>query len=229
MPDPLSVSFNVGSPDGLIWESKCGKTATVDLGEDPSKWLVADGDKGAYDLVYYENWIGTGIYLDRVTIRLCKDAACKVAVEVFNWGDGEPDLNSNVKDHANGIPKEDHNTLIPAASLYGTGMLNGMLVKSGVAIDIDIPGVESGRYRFVSFSSTMTDSTQVPEIDAIEVLPTMGPNPPPPEVIGGGGMGAGGAAGGAGGAAGGAGGAAGGAGGAAGGAGGAAGGAGGGL
>ncbi|MBN2115420.1 MAG: hypothetical protein JW730_02555, partial [Anaerolineales bacterium] len=126
--------------------------------------IVADGDVGTWDLVYYErpHTAPAGIYLDVVRIEISDGTN---TYTVFEWGDGNPNPNTNIASVP--VPPEDDNTFIGAGSLY-----NG----SGVAIDIDHPalGIPSGT-TYTQIIITALDGGPPDDgncgIDGIEVLP----------------------------------------------------------
>jgi hypothetical protein len=151
---------DVGGPDCQIYELNGGNSIIVDLG---SPALVT-GHAG-FDLVYYESQSGGGILMDWVIIFVCEDAACATEYEVFNWGDGGPDSNTNVGGAGYSAP-EDDNEAIPAAALWTGGSL-----QTGIAIDID-PLVPAPRtFQYIRIFAPSGGDFDPAQIDGVEVLP----------------------------------------------------------
>jgi len=146
---------NIGLPDGIIAEVQCGGYIDIDLG---SQRITSHA---GYDFVYYEQPACSGICLDWVQVDIC-DASCSSWVTVFNWGDGNPDNNTNVASFAAG--GEDDNEDIPAAAL-----LNG----SGITIDVDAFGpVPGGGYRYIRIWSPYNwPNNDGAEVDSIDIVP----------------------------------------------------------
>lgn len=159
---------------------------------------------GNYDLVFYEWNNGGAVYLDWIIIGITNDPTGSTYYEVFNWGDGNPDMNSNVGDIADsaGDEYDDHpipvsdNTEVPVQppedQLHdpdhdpGPPEDNGPLPQTGILIDVDTapsnPPPET--YEFVVIISPPDDPLSNPppdnpaQIDAIQA--TEVPLPPTP-------------------------------------------------
>jgi uncharacterized repeat protein (TIGR01451 family) len=119
--------------------------------------IVADGDVGVPDFVYYEvvDPINPGfIALDWIQIDISTDGASWIPV--FNWVTGTPpDTNSNV---AGACAAEDDNCLIPFGSLYN---------QTGITIDVD-PLVAAGSYSWIRLTAPPSPGGDAPEVDAIQ-------------------------------------------------------------
>jgi uncharacterized repeat protein (TIGR01451 family) len=148
---------DIGSPDGTWTSIAPGTSATIVL----SPAILADGDVGIPDFVYYERLATSAhIDLDWVQVEISTDGS--IWHQVFYWGDGggSPDTNTNV-DVQNLIgdlcPTEIDNCSIPVARLYNS--------SPGITIDID-GIVPPGNYPWVRITSPA--STDPSEIDAIQ-------------------------------------------------------------
>lgn len=157
-----------------------------------------------YDLVYYEWNNGGTVYLDWIIIGITNDPTGSTYYEVFNWGNGTPDMNSNVGDiaAAAGDEYDDHpipvsdNTEVPVQppedQLHdpdhdpGPPEDNGPLPQTGILIDVDTAPSDPppDLYEFVIIISPPDDSSTDPpppnpaQIDAIQA--TEVPIPPTP-------------------------------------------------
>ena len=131
----------------------------VDLGTSP---IVTHA---GYDFIYYERFsmAVSGIYLDSVRVEVCDDLACASSHMVFDWGDGLPDMNTNVG--GAGTPGEPDNDQISESILYGTSPL-----QVGIAIDVDAVA-PAGTYGYLRLSAPGAPLTDGAEVDAVEVLP----------------------------------------------------------
>jgi uncharacterized repeat protein (TIGR01451 family) len=163
-PAGAAASPNIVPPDGSYINPGAGGSVTLVF----SPAIVADGDVGAPDLVYYEI-ISTApdIALDWVRIEISTDGSSWITV--FDWGNGSPDKNTNVDlalvgdlCQTGGVPAETDNCAIPITRLYNN--------STGISIDIDaIPGIMSGAsYPWMKITGT---GSQGPDIDAIQILP----------------------------------------------------------
>jgi hypothetical protein len=155
---------DIGPPDGNIYIIPDGGTATFIM----SQPIIANGDPGA-DFVFYELPMGPGIDLDQVIIEISADG--NIWYQVFYWGDGVADTNTNV-DFVNIIsdicPAETDNCEIPSARLYN---------NTGVTIDVDnsplSPDLPLGNYYWIRFiePNLPTSDGDDAHVDAIEILP----------------------------------------------------------
>ena len=133
--------------------------------------IVANGDVGTPDLVYYEViFSGSSIALDRVQIEISTDGSSWIPV--FIWGDNIRDTNTNVDTN---ILSPDPGCTNDPPECDNRGILSSELYPypgTGIAIDIDsIPGVVSGTsYSWIQISS-YAGGADGPDIDAIQILP----------------------------------------------------------
>jgi hypothetical protein len=163
VPVPADI---VGSPNLSIYSLADGNYIVIDLGANP---ISVNGKLDTdYDLVYYENinLINClGICIDQVIIGISNSPTGGPYYEVFNWGDGVADMNSNVGDVA-GL--EEDNQPINIGELYGT-----IPYQTGIAIDVDnaTSNPPLGPYQYVVILSPEGGSGEAAEINAIEVIP----------------------------------------------------------
>ena len=167
--DPIPVDIGT-TPDGDPFELGAGNVLTLAL-VDP---LIADGNTGDYDLVYYEFPAASGILMDWVIVEISDGNNWYT---VFNWSDDNPDTNSNVNFNILSLPAVPPNPGVPpveeidqrdvlAADLYTSS--SGF--STGIAIDVDSI-VPAGTYPYIRFTAPSGDVDGQMEIDAIEVLP----------------------------------------------------------
>lgn len=157
---------NLGAPNGTFARIACNVGMIIDLGSNP---IVTSGDNNP-DLVYYEiqgNPLPTPpeqIFMDWVIVEVGQNPTGPW-YQVFNWGDGSLDNNTNIGQA--GLPETD-NLPVPMTTppLYGTAPFT-----TGITIDIDAVGVPAGPYQYIRITSPAGGSTDGPEVDAIEVLP----------------------------------------------------------
>lgn len=123
---------------------------------------------GNYDLVFYEYNNGGTVYLDQIIIGITNDPTGGSFFQVFYWGDGDPDDNSNVGDVA-GL--ENDNQPINVSELYDPDGA-GPLPQTGVLIDVDtalsLPPI--GLYQYiVIIAPPASDEAQIDAIATVEV------------------------------------------------------------
>jgi hypothetical protein len=86
---------------------------------------------------------------------------------VFNWGDGSPDLNTNIRVPLSSPP----NLTTCASEPDNCGIDTSFLYNStGVTIDLDSAGIPSGSYSYIRIISP-SDSGDGVDVDAIGFLP----------------------------------------------------------
>jgi len=151
---------NIGPPDGTYYNP--GQMGSITFVFSPA--IVANGDVGVPDFVYYEIlYSPTQIAMDWVKIEISSDGI--TWIPVFIWGDGIANTNSNVdiSNPAFGGTEAD-NRAIDITSLY-----NGN--TAGITVDIDsVPGIVTGTsYPWMRISGI--GGVNGPDIDAIQVLP----------------------------------------------------------
>jgi len=144
-----------------------------------------------YDLVFYENQEAAGfIRLDRIIIGISKFADGQIYYEVFNWGNGIPDTNTNVD--TNILPPDNSTTncdtdpecdnrIIPTSELYDPD--DGPAPPTGILIDVDTApsSPPPGNYNYIVIISPVdTGPEKDPsQIDAIVVTEVEIPTPTP--------------------------------------------------
>ena len=161
---------NIGPPDTSWIGLPTGMSKTIVF----SPAIIANGDVGTPDLVYYEVALPpatTTVFLDWVQIEISSDGSPGSWVQVFYWGDpgGLPDTNTNVDINpldpiniSDLCATEIDNCAIPIGRLYNNN-------STGITIDIDaIPGIVTGNsYPWIRIMGLGADG---PDIDAIQPL-----------------------------------------------------------
>jgi len=153
---PESGEPGIGPPNGTWTSVPPGKPLIMLM----SQPILADGDAGVPDFVYYERLYNpTKVDLDWVQVEISADG--NTWYQVFYWGDpgGVPDTNTNV-DVQNLIgdlcPTEIDNCGIPPDRLYNS---------TGITIDVD-PLVPPGNYPWIRITSPLGSYSA--EVDAIQ-------------------------------------------------------------
>jgi hypothetical protein len=179
----------VGSPDGTIFAISGGRYTIIDLGSSPIE--VKGASEKNYDLVYYEaEYINAGIntgivYMDNVIVGISDfyDPANPTSFtfyEVLNWGNNDPDTNTNVdtnilptppKCSGTPITPECANREISLTSLYPYPGGKG----TGILIDVDnapsAPPVRQYRYLVIICPSGYAEAAEIDSIEITEVPP----------------------------------------------------------
>jgi len=134
-----------------------------------------------YDLVFYESQNGVSIFLDSIIIGISNSAdGNNHYYEVFNWGNGTPDQNSNA--NVNNLPADPNcpsntecdNREIPVANLYPTP-------GTGILIDVDSASSNPppGTYDSVWIISPIGGSSQAAQVDSVQAVEVPIPTPTP--------------------------------------------------
>ena len=159
---PASTEPDIGPPDSFWISIPQGTSMTLML----SPAMVADGDIGTPDFVYFERLATpTYIEMDWVQVEISSDGV--TWYQVFYWGDpgGLPDTNTNL-DVQNLIPDlcptEIDNCHIPPARLYSSAG-----ISTGITVDID-PIVPPGNYPWIRITSPISPDNDSSEVDAIQ-------------------------------------------------------------
>ncbi|HXD10840.1 MAG TPA: hypothetical protein VN653_12320 [Anaerolineales bacterium] len=161
---PSMVEPDIGGPDGSWITLPPGSSTTILF----SPAIIADGDIGTPDMVYYEKLAApTHIDLDWVQVEISSDGL--TWYQVFFWGDGPSDDNTNVSlsippptgvgdlCQVAGVPTETDNCSILVGRLYNS---------TGITIDVDAL-VPSGNYPWIRISSPPGSSNGA-DVDAIQ-------------------------------------------------------------
>jgi len=113
--------------------------------------------------------------MDWVILQISTDGTSWYTI--FYWGDGNPDLNSNVAGY---LPETD-NLPIPLSALYGS-----LPYQTGIEIDVDgalgvavpgeladtVPGpVPNGSYRYLRIYSPLGGADNGLQFDSLQILP----------------------------------------------------------
>lgn len=177
---PTPPGIDLDAPDGTPASLPNGGYIVINIGGNPI--VVSLTPDSFYDLVFYESAFNpTLIQLDQIIIGISNDNGLTY-YEVFNWGNGIPDTNTNVDtniltpDPSCILEPECDNREIPQADLHPTP-------GTGILIDVDnAPGAPPpGTYDYLVIISPNTGSGDDSQIDAVVVtevpLPTPTPTP----------------------------------------------------
>lgn len=183
--------MNVGEPDGNSASGSGfsdGSYFVIDLGSSPI--VVNATPDGNYDLVFYEdeNPDGSGLVaMDQVIIGISNDPNGTTYYQVFNWGDGVPDANTNVDTTVLGVPTaEVDNQNIPTNDLYedpasSPPPSNG---QTGILIDVDQADSHPppGSYQYIVIiappASNPNNAGDDGQVDSVDVTEVSSPAPP---------------------------------------------------
>jgi len=157
-------NINIGGPDGSSYNP--GSMGSITILFSPA--IIADGDVGTPDFVYYERLASLvpvpNVDLDWVLIEISPDGV--TWYQVFYWHDpSTADTNTNVDlsivgdvcfTNPGSIPAEIDNCSIPASRLYNS---------TGITVDIDSL-VPPGSYPWMRISGV--GGADGPDIDAIQ-------------------------------------------------------------
>ena len=196
--DPAMTQL-AGSPPGLNTGNPDGSSATgsnfpdgsyyvMDLGSNP---IIVNATPDAnYDLVFYEdeNPDGSGLVaMDQVIIGITNDPSGSTYYQVFNWGDGVPDTNTNVDTTTLGLPNaEADNQTISTSDLYEDPAATPPPSNSQVGILIDVDQAPSnppaGSYQYLVViappASNPNNAGDDGQVDSLEVTEVSSPAPP---------------------------------------------------
>ena len=178
-PDPTYTlvtpppNLGVGTdPDNTIGAIPDGQYVVLGL-----TVIVGATPDNNYDLVFYESDTGGQIAMDWIIIGISIYADGHEYYEVFNWGNGAPDVNSNVGDVAQTTGTEDDNQSIPLTELHDPDGA-GPAPQTGILIDVDnaTSAPPPNTYNYVVIIAPpggAGDPAQVDSIQATEVpIPT---------------------------------------------------------
>ncbi|MEW6402559.1 MAG: hypothetical protein AB1649_12220, partial [Chloroflexota bacterium] len=183
--------FNAGLPDGSNASGSDlpdGSYFVLDMSSSPV--VVNASPDGNYDLVFYEdeNPNGSGeIAMDQVIIGITNDPSGNAYYEVFNWGNGIPDTNTNVNTSTLGLPSaEVDNQIIPTADLYQdpSSPPSPSDPQTGILIDVDQapshPPPDTYEYIVVIAppDTNPNNASDNGQVDSIQVIEVSSPAPP---------------------------------------------------
>ena len=156
----------VGPPDGNVTSIPLGSYTVIDISASPI--IIVGSSETGWDLVYYEaEFNGPGnsgfIYLDNVILGISTFADGHLYYDVFNWGNGVPDYNTNISGYA-----DVDNQTIPLTDLwnYPVAPSTGILIDADNAPSQPPPGTYN--YLVVICPLTGADGMQS---DSIQILP----------------------------------------------------------
>lgn len=133
---------------------------------------------GYYDLAFYEWYNGSSVDLDWIIIGISQLADGSEYYEVFNWGHGGRDTNTNI-DYDNlpptpsGCPsgtEECDNQSMNPADLYDPDDA-GPAPKTGILIDVDraVSNPPPGTYQYIVIINPPDNGGDYSQIDAVVV------------------------------------------------------------
>lgn len=188
---PDAGSVNVNAPGDSTYDGKGtnwfslpdGKSTIIDLGSNP---VVVNGPSDTnYDLAYYErpqDSSNSSIAMDAVKIGISHKNDGTEIYQVFNWGDGTPDTNSNL-DTSNPPPtldaSEPDNQVVSTNDLYKDPAASPTAAATGVLIDVDNAPSKppTGSYQYVVISAPTNppnngnDGADVDAVQTVDVPP----------------------------------------------------------
>ncbi|NUQ60288.1 MAG: hypothetical protein HUU12_13090 [Anaerolineales bacterium] len=181
---PAPTQINVGAPPDNTDRFDLSNTYEINSGNYVVLGLnvtVEATPDGNYDLAIYEFLNFNVIYLDWFVVGISNDADGATYYEVFNWGNGAPDNNSNVADLAAG--GETDNEAVNPSQLYDADGA-GPAPQTGILIDVDDnnsgnppPGV----YGYVVIINPVGGGDAV-QVDAVQTVEVPIPAPPAPVI-----------------------------------------------
>ncbi|MCE7860249.1 MAG: hypothetical protein DYG86_10735 [Chloroflexi bacterium CFX2] len=179
---PAPTQINVGAPPDNTDRFSLSNTYQINSGTYVILGLnvtVEATPDGNYDLAVYEFLNYDVIYLDWFVVGITNDDTGATYYEVFNWGNGIPDNNSNVADLAAG--GELDNEEVDPSQLYDSDGA-GPAPQTGILIDVD-DGTSGrpppGTYGFVVIISP-TDGVDAVQVDAVQTVEVPISAPPAP-------------------------------------------------
>ncbi len=135
---PPPTAIGVGTnPDGGVGGGGAGAIGLIPDGRYVLLGLnivVGNAPDGNYDLAFYEFDSGGVVNLDWVIIGISNAVDGNQYYEVFNWGNGIPDTNSNLGDVA-GTEADDQP--ISTSEFYDPDGTAGPAPQTGILIDVD--------------------------------------------------------------------------------------------
>ncbi len=168
IPPPPNVNTDV--PDGNWDTVPAGNYFVI-----PGSIVVNVTPDGNYDLAYYETLFGSAnIQMDWVIIGISHLSDGSQYYEVFNWGHGGPDMNTNVGDVAASTGTENDNQIIPTTELYDPDGA-GSAPQTGILIDVDTASSNPppGTYEYIVVinppDNPPPDNTQLDAVVVTEV------------------------------------------------------------
>jgi hypothetical protein len=179
-PAPIPSEINIGSPPDNPFGSYAGigeiKNGTyIVINYSIVVGLTPDNN---YDLVYYEYNNSGYVNMDWLIIGISNFADGSLYYEVFNWGNGIPDNNSNVGDVAG---SEVNNQQVNLSELYDPDSpdLSDNSNSTGILIDVDNApsNPPPNTYNYIVIIAPIVASGESAQVDAIVVTEIPIPTP----------------------------------------------------
>jgi hypothetical protein len=183
--------FNEGAPDGSNasgTDFPDGSYFVIDVSSNPV--VVNATSDGHYDLVYYEDENPDGsnqVAMDQVIVGISNDPSGNPYYQVFNWGDGIRDTNTNVDTAVIGVPSaEVDNQVISTNDLYEdpSSPSPPPNLQTGVLIDVDQapshPPPDTYEYVVVIAppDTNPNNAGDAGQVDSVQVTEVTSPVPP---------------------------------------------------
>jgi hypothetical protein len=171
--------LGTATPDGNPAAILPGTYVVLNISGNPV--VVSNAPDGNYDLILYEALdSSTSIQMDAISVLISQDGIAYY--EVFNWGDNDPDTNTNIDFNTLPIdtlppllcvqPSECDNLSIPTSELYSPDVTNPAIPQTGILIDVDTApdNPPEGTYNYIAIISPLSlDAAQVDSIVVEEV------------------------------------------------------------
>ena len=163
-------NLNTGSPDDHVANIAANTYVVVNISANPVH--VNSTPDGNYDLVYYEAEDPShpgNVAIDDVIVGISNDPSGNPYYEVFNWGNGTPDTNTNVDtSDPPPTPPEDDNELVPLSEMHQDPAAPGS-PQTGILIDVDTAPSHppEGDYNYVVIVSP--PSSDPAQVDSVQV------------------------------------------------------------
>ncbi len=157
-----AIVISTDTPDNVTSDIPPGRYVVMDMSGNPV--VVSNTPDGNYDMIFYEWRSGGAVYLDHIIIGISHDSNGATYWEVFNWGNNQPDTNTNVSV----TPEADNATF---TNLYPTPAATGTPVGTGVLIDVDTApsAPPPGSYNYVVVISPISGDMDAAQVDSIVV------------------------------------------------------------
>jgi len=153
--DSTSLYGDIGTGrDDVIETLTPGNTPLI-LALSPQ--ALVNGDLGVWDIIYYEQAVGSGIDMDQIILEVGDGTTWYT---ILYWGDGVPDVATNINTAVLGTCAGEPDNC-PINSIF---LFNG----TGVAIDLDSLGIPAGSYPFLRI--TLPGGSGNVGIDGIYVI-----------------------------------------------------------
>lgn len=160
----------IGTPDGNPGGIPDGNYIVINLTLSATPIVVTNPSETNYDFVYYERPAGGGVDMDSVVISISMDDI--IYYVVFNWGDNQPDDNSNI-DLNNLPPPPGSCTDVECDNQH----INGSELHNSTGILVDVDNAPSnppaGDYWYIAIEAPVAppnDGNDGADVDSVEIV-----------------------------------------------------------